>query len=247
MKKLQFPTVSILSLAFTLTLSLCFLTSCDDDDEDESETTSDSDSNSYDTDTDSSTDDSSSMEVGKAVNLGLSVKWADINVGATLPADYGNYYAWGETKTKDSFVEDCATTGISIADFSGDATYDAATANWGSSWRTPTYAECRELVTDCTWESASQKDSNGHTIYGFLVSGSNGNSIFLPLSGYIDEALSDPDGWYTYTEGNYWCSTQYVHYGKYDAYLLFIDEGGDWIRVTYSGRSGGYSVRPVKD
>lgn len=238
--------LSAMLLAFALPLAL--FTACDDDDDEKtSETTSNSDSSSSDSDSDSSTDDSSSMVVGTAVNLGLSVKWADINVGATLPADYGYYYAWGETKTKDSFTEDSATIGISIADYSGDATYDAATANWGSTWRTPTKDECKELINNCTWESTTQKDSNGHTIYGFQITGSNGNSIFLPLAGWIYEALSDPDGWYTYTDGNYWSSTQYVNSAKDCAYSMLIDQGGDWIGVGQDGRNYGESVRPVKD
>ena len=88
-------------IAFAIPIAL--FTACDDDD-DSSETTNNTDSNSSDTNSNSSTNDSSSIVVGTAVNLGLSVKWADINVGATLPADYGYYYAWGETKTKDSFT-----------------------------------------------------------------------------------------------------------------------------------------------
>ena len=232
-------------IAFAMPIAL--FTACGDDD-DSSETTNNTDSNSSDTNSNSSTDDSSSIVVGTAVNLGLSVKWADINVGATLPADYGYYYAWGETKTKDSFTEDnSATIGVSIADFSGDATYDAATANWGSTWRTPTQDECEELINNCTWVSATQKDSNGHYISGFLVSASNGNSIFLPLAGSIYEQLSDSDAWYSYTDGNYWSSTQYVNSAKDYAYCLFIDEGGDWISVARNARDLGQSVRPVKD
>ena len=151
---------AIVGLAMATTLSLSMLTACDDDDDDDDLTETvydddDADSSSDDTDGDSSTDDAddSSTTAGTAVDLGLSVKWATVNIGATLPADYGNYYAWGETETKDEYTEDNSVTygDSSFGDISGDATYDAATANWGSSWRMPTYDEFKELLNDCTW------------------------------------------------------------------------------------------------
>uniref|UniRef100_UPI0025B2398C PEGA domain-containing protein n=2 Tax=uncultured Muribaculum sp. TaxID=1918613 RepID=UPI0025B2398C len=76
------------------------------------------------------------------VDLGLSVKWAACNVGASSPEDYGNYYAWGETATKAEYTESNSKTyGKTMGDISGNPQYDAARANWGGTWRLPTKAE----------------------------------------------------------------------------------------------------------
>lgn len=108
------------------------------------------------------------------VDLGLSVKWATCNIGANNPEEYGGYYAWGETKTKELYTdENSVTYGKHIGDISGNAKYDAATANWGGSWRIPTYEEVNEIMYMCTWEWT---DLNG--IKGYKVTGWNGNHIF---------------------------------------------------------------------
>ena len=122
---------TIVGLTVSTTCSLALLTAYDDDDDDDLTETVDEDDNSETTGT---------INGYKYVDLGLSVKWATVNIGATLPADYGNYYAWGETETKDEYTSDYSVTygDSSIDDFAGNATYDAATANWGSSWRMPT-------------------------------------------------------------------------------------------------------------
>ena len=78
------------------------------------------------------------------VDLGLpsGLKWATCNVGANTPEEYGNYYAWGEIVPKTDYSdENCATLGKQLSDISGNANYDAATANWGASWRMPTKEE----------------------------------------------------------------------------------------------------------
>ena len=72
------------------------------------------------------------------VDLGLSVKWATCNVGATSPEDYGHYFAWGEISPKDEYTDDnCSTCGKQMSDIAGNAQYDAATANWAA------HGECR--------------------------------------------------------------------------------------------------------
>lgn len=104
----------------------------------------------------------------QAIDMGLSVKWAPWNVGASKPEDYGAYFAWGEVNaSKESY--DCDTyfyfEGIGNDDevrfkYDGsveneilESSDDAAAANWGSGWRMPTIAEWREFVDDnnCTW------------------------------------------------------------------------------------------------
>ena len=182
------------------------------------------------------------------VDLGLSVKWATQNVGASSPSDYGGYYAWGETETKSSYDwsnyfdyldDEGDSWGIykiggktSISPTSG---HDTARENWGGSWRMPTYAEFEELCKKCVWTWTSQ---GGHK--GYKVSGPNGNSIFLPAAGW--RYGSD-----TYVEGQvgfYWSSTLSSLYSYYARALSFGSSGHG---TDFDGRSYGRSVRPVAE
>ena len=167
------------------------------------------------------------------VDLGLSVKWATCNVGASKPEDYGNYYAWGETETKSTYTEsNSATYGKSMndIDISGNAQYDAATANWGGSWRMPTKYECQELINKCKWEWITKNGINGYN-----VTGTNGNSIFLPAAGRrYGSSLN-----YAGRSGLYWSSTVLGYY----AYILDSFSDNQYMDVKY--RYYGLSVRPV--
>ena len=124
---------------------------------------------------------------GKAVDLGLSVKWASCNVGATSPEEFGDKFAWGETETKerfelsnylyyDSFTESYIDIGLDIK----GTDYDVAHVKWGANWRMPTFDELKELKEKCDWKWGQYNGVNG-----YIVTGSNGNSIFFP-SGYGD-------------------------------------------------------------
>ena len=170
-----------------------------------------------------------------AVDLGLSVKWATVNIGAESPEDYGDYYAWGETETKDSYTtSNSVTYGVKMDDIAGDADYDASTANWGGSWRMPTYAEMRELVVNCTWTWTTENDVNG-----YLVTGSTGNSIFLPATGYrYGTSLND-----TGSFGYYWSSTPYSDTPY--AYCLCFERVSHY--MGSDGRYTGLTVRPVSE
>jgi len=137
------------------------------------------------------------------VDLGLSVKWATCNVGASTPEDYGNFYAWGETQTKQSFTAKnyAFRTGGSWAADIRLSKYntnpekgpvdgkvrlvpsdDAASVNWGGRWRMPTKDEVEELFSRCRWVKS---EING--VPGFRVTGPNGNSIFIPATGLMSE------------------------------------------------------------
>ena len=168
------------------------------------------------------------------VDLGLSVKWATCNVGASTPGGYGNYYAWGETSTKSNYDYDsCASKGKFLGDIGGDSSRDAATVNWGGSWRMPTEAELQELVDNCTWTWTTQ---NGHK--GYKVTGPNGNSIFLPAAG-----IRDGDTLYVDGEDGYYCSSSPDGSDTDRACRLFFDEGDR--HVGWGDRECGRSVRPV--
>ena len=109
---------------------------------------------------------------------------------------------------------------------------DAATANWGGSWRMPTKAEQDELRTDCTWTWDSTK--KGYKV----TSKKNGNSIFLPAAGYRDDGGLNYAGSYGY----YWSSSLVTSRSNYAYYLNFNSGSVDW--RSY-GRYCGRSVRPV--
>ena len=194
------------------------------------------------------------------VDLGLSVKWATCNVGASSPGDYGNYYAWGETTTKtdyswsnlkyctdstgDHFNKYCRTeyskywSGIGSPDNKTrlEMSDDAARQNWGGRWRMPTKAECEELVNKCTWTWTSQGGHNGYKV----TSKTNGNSIFLPAAGYRDGSSLDDAG----SDGYYWSSSL----GSGDSWRacsMYFDSSSHY--VLSSHRYFGRSVRPVTE
>ena len=173
------------------------------------------------------------------VDLGLpsGLKWATCNVGANTPEEYGNYYAWGEIVPKTNYSdENCATLGKQLGDISGNATYDAATANWGASWRMPTKEEMKELIDNCTFKWTTQ---NGTT--GRLATGKNGNTIFFPANGcYIGTSLCD-----NIFEGFYWSSTNCDIFPNKSAYFIGFSIKKyvvDWFISFY-----GFGVRPVSD
>ena len=168
------------------------------------------------------------------VDLGLSVKWATCNVGASSPEEYGDYFAWGETSTKSSYTFDNGKTyGKAMNDISGNSSYDAATANWGGSWRMPTKAEMQELKDRCTWTWTTQNGVNGYN-----VEGPNGNSIFLPTAGVRFDSSLNRAG----SRGDYWNSTPYES-DSYRACGLHFDSSSH--HMSAYDRYNGPSVRPV--
>ncbi len=173
------------------------------------------------------------------VDLGLSVKWATCNVGASSPSDYGDYFAWGETTPKSEYTqENCKTWERNLSDIAGSSQYDAARANWGIAWRLPTKAEMQELVDKCDWTWTSQGDYNGYKI----TSKVNGSSIFLPATGWRDWSSHQLDS----DAGSYWCSApnrRRLH-RAYGLYFL-SGEYSDTPGVGDDCRFFGQSVRPV--
>ena len=190
----------------------------------------------------------------EAVDLGLSVKWASMNVGATKPEEYGDFFAWGETKPKKSYTWSTYKYELGT-DYHGpfskyvtnssygtvdnktvlDPEDDAAHVNWGGSWRMPTDAEWTELRTQCTWTWTTQNGVNGR-----LVTGPNGKSIFLPAAGFRDDAYL----YYAGSYGVYWSSSLNTGRPNGAWYVYFLSDNVDRLG---NGRCSGQSVRPVSE
>lgn len=165
------------------------------------------------------------------VDLGLSVKWATCNVGATSPEEYGDYFAWGEIATKTTYDQDNSSTYNVQMDAITGTQYDVARTKWGGNWRMPTKDELVELRTECTWNWTTQ---NG--VKGYMVIGPNGKSIFLSAGGYRYGSLVE-DAEY---EGWYWSSTPYYTNRSYG---LIFRASGCYTDSEY--RYYGQLVRPV--
>ena len=177
------------------------------------------------------------------VDLGLSVKWATCNIGASTPQESGSYFAWGETKPKsdsdggysykkDDFIKYNRFTNLK---FGKDN--DAASVLWGSSWRTPSHEEYKEL-----WSLPHQWVCI-KGIYGMKFTSSNGNSLFIPAAGG-KQGIKLAD----FQEASlYWMNE--LHFDDYDVselakmWSMDKDEGG-WAVAL---RCYGFPIRPVSE
>lgn len=126
-----------------------------------------------------------------AIDLGLpsGTKWCCCNVGASLPDEYGGYYAWGETNEKsyyywDNYAYINSATGqfIDIGSDIAGTQYDVARVRMGAPWQMPTKEQIQELIDCCTWQWTQRWPLHGE-VDGQLVTGPNGGQIFLPAAG----------------------------------------------------------------
>ena len=214
-------------------------------------------------------------DTDKAVDLGLSVKWAPCNLGADHSYESGGLYGWGDPTGKalsvDSmdFNED-PETGIRYVkwnyqtlyggqnapqDIAGTG-YDLATKMLGKHWRMPTKQEMRELIELCTWEKTEE-----HGVAGYKVTGLNHKSIFLPVTNFRNSGTVYP----TFSDrGYYWTSTlstekeeeksmKYKELGTspccagclYFNMTTTVDWGGIYYTLEPMPRLCGLAIRPV--
>ncbi len=199
---------------------------------------------------------------GEAVDLGLSVKWSSMNLGATSPSDYGDYFAWGETEPKDNYIwatyKLCNGSSSTLTKYNNSSSHgtvdnktefkdydyvdDAARQALGGEWRIPTDAEWTELREQCTWEWTS--NYNGTGIAGRIVTskktGYTDKSIFLPAAGRRYGTNLDNAGSY----GFYWSSFLDTDRprGAWNVYF-----GSDYVGRGGDSRYCGQSVRPVSE
>lgn len=185
------------------------------------------------------------------IDLGLSVLWSTRNMGAERIEDYGDYYAWGEIRTKqdyswqnyrwsrgrydwqNKYVTDSrygqvdSLTVLETAD-------DVAHREWGGRWRLPTQAEIDELIQHCSWTWMSINDHFGYKV----TSDINGAAMFLPAAGYCNDSVLYDLGEF----GNYWTSSLYERHSFYAWQLLFSPVRPLWFNGY---RFCGMSIRPV--
>jgi len=217
------------------------------------------------------------------------LKWATMNVGATTVAGsyetcYGDYYAWGETQPRYMTITRSGTGSASFTWRNGyssgysdknyptytgttlDAAHDAATANWGGTWRTPKREDFMALAEACSgsdgnsqtpvnlintiteggiyWLSSTQTIESAYTgVAGLLfVSASDiSKRVFFPASGYVSGT------WFAYggLDGRYWSSSLYTSETNYAHYLGFSSAGVN--PQSSNKRCSGFTVRPVSD
>ena len=194
-------------------------------------------------------------ETAEWVDLGLpsGLLWAECNLGATKPEEYGDYYAWGETSTKEvydwSTYKYCNGGFNQLTKYCNDPDYgyngftdnlttlqpsdDVATARLGDGARMPTAHEWRELIanTETEWIQV-----NG--VYGRKLTASNGKSLFLPAAGYGSELD------YAGELGFYWSSSLDA-YNPGIAWSFDFNSGSQYVGGNHS-RCGGFPVRAVR-
>ena len=175
----------------------------------------------------------------KGIDLGLSVKWSSINFGAESTYEKGGLYLWGDVNNSGSVPYYSAPNQYYIS----GSEYDIVRANWGESWRMPNMSEIRELVTGCVWSKATV---NG--VEGMKVTGKNGNSIFIPNTGY-GIPQDGPIGQTTIidtTNGYYWIGESYVSGVTRMGYTLYINNSVPTLNYAWNANMVKMAIRPVR-
>jgi len=191
------------------------------------------------------------------VDLGLSVKWATFNVGASRPEEYGDYFAWGEVDSKNDYSQSkykySSGSDATLTKYCNDSEYgyegftdgktvldledDVAHVKWSGNWRMPTIEEFNELIDNCSWMWIKRNGVNGYKITSNKT-GYENCSIFLPVAGIRPGTSLEAAGSY----GIYWSSSLRADTPSY-AWVLY--SYSDNHHTSTFNRSDGLSVRPV--
>lgn len=192
----------------------------------------------------------------EAVDLGLSVKWANMNIGASNIYDVGEYFAWGETETKGKYDFDWDTyfdaekkyNGLTVmklfnsnrySSIKGHKSYDVAAKRLGGYWRMPTPEECRELARNCTIQLIHDKKRDS---YYWEIKGKNGNSIIMPNTGWMGINGHTGGGVYFWTTKLDEQNDSRAYSAQFDSRLVYKP----WA-VQPEKRCSGLTIRPVYD
>lgn len=206
------------------------------------------------------------LKFPELVDLGLSVKWASCNLGASKPEEYGGYYEWAGTRDVKNQHVDWSTCPYHKG-YNGDAGWtkyipsrfpsywsgpgrpdnktvlepgdDAANVKMGGKWHIPTRAEWTELKDNCTWTSATLNGVNGYRVTG-KKPGYTDKSIFLPAAGYrsVDRLVDvSTDGYYRSSE--IWTDNPHT------SWSFWITPQKNRIQIDHISRFEGVPIRPV--
>ena len=216
----------------------------------------------------------------KAIDMGLSVKWASFNLGALKPEEYGDYYAWGEVSPdyctlipltwkegkvpyyistykwcmgeSNSMTKYCVSSDYGFNGFSDGKTVldpedDAATVNWGSTWRIPTEKEWEALLNDVNFDWTWTDNFEGTGVVGHVVTskipGFEGNSIFFPAAGSFSGYNNIDKGF----SGYYWSSSLSLPLNFQGLAVTFNKDQPTFVHWKSHNRTAGLSIRPVTE
>jgi len=181
-----------------------------------------------------------------AIDLGIGVKFACCNIGASAPEQYGGLYSWGETAEKAIYDDyDYKYCGykryrgyLDIGNDISGTQYDVAHVKWGENWRMPTKEQMELLKEKCKSRWITYK-----RVKGRRFTGPNGNSVFLPAGGSAWHYETN----YVNRSGAYWTSTSSTTRSNNtnDAYQFVFSESH--VRMSPCDRAGGDSVRPIAE
>lgn len=178
----------------------------------------------------------------KAVDLGLSVKWASFNLGATVPEELGGLYFWGDSTGKGEFMSFEAPD---MDDICGTE-YDIVRQTWGGTWKMPSEDAWLELYLSCKW---TRTIVNG--VEGMKVTGKDGNSIFLPATGYglpQSGPLPIQTQRVSTENGYYWVGNSYKDSSdRFGFYFYFDDLNPSNVCHSYNTSVVKCAIRPVKE
>lgn len=267
MKKSVFKWIPVLAIA----VSGAVFTSCGDDDVEVVAVTPQQPSSQNEESSES--EPSSVTPVAVDLGLPSGTKWANMNIGASSESDAGKYFAWGEIKgyrpaseyfgpkhkywwSDYKWCRGSGSGASGMTKYCSNSTYgdvdnkialelidDAARANWGGSWRMPTYVEFVELLQNTT----QTVDYYNYTMMGVrLTSKINGKSIYLPYSGNYSSTSSSYSDYSSKGEKScYWSSTVYNSLTN-AAYVIEFDKSAyAEVKTAYKYRCYGMAIRPV--
>jgi hypothetical protein len=192
------------------------------------------------------------------VDLGLPSRtlWCNMNVGASVPEEYGLHFAWGETTTKDVYNSGSylyGTQNLGENNHIERSDYDVAYQKMGPRWCMPTDSQLSELANTnyCTWTWTTINGVNGFKV----TSKSNGRYIFLPAAGFrYDSTLG-----YQTQGGSYWGAvlggnnSEYAYslsfHSSWNSSAGYVLHGNDYAPYWWYGgacyRYYGRTIRPV--
>ena len=212
----------------------------------------------------------------KYVELWEGLKWATCNIGASTPEEVGDYFAWGETEPYYSGINpftwkegkekgylnetnkyfDPGTrkyTKYTNAD--GKMTLepmdDAATANWGGTWRMPTREDWERLLDfkSFTWAYTRKVTADGKNVEGYTITsnvpGYEGNELFLVITNQLFKT-----DYHITNEAFYWSSSWYHRASNTSddyATSFYFGENSIDRNLWDLERNLGFVIRPVSD